>query len=125
MTTQTTTQPNLTTRAKPKPKPRPRKLLTTQQLTTTEKTLKQKYPHIKDGTLRNATKGMATPGYTPEEITKYNHKRSVTINCTNDGCNNQRRIATSDLAQVKLCENCTRLARNTRKRARRAAAKTK
>ena len=109
---------------------RPRKLLSPSELTIEENNYKIKYPHITSGTLTNATKDNPTEGLTPEEVTKYRHKRSCEIQCQFVGadgvaCQNTRRIATSDLAQVKLCDECTRIARNQRKRERRALAKTK
>jgi hypothetical protein len=96
---------------------RPRKPLNPQELKTTETKLKHKYPNIVNNSLLNATKGEPTEGLTTDEITRFNHKRSVIITCT---CGATRRIATSDLAQVSLCENCTRENRNRRKRERRA-----
>ena len=124
--TETTTQPNPGSKTRPKsqttkPKGRPRKLLTPEQIQEEEQTLLERYQHLIPNTLTNATKGNPVEGLTPAEVTKYEHKRSVLIKC-ND-CDNQRRIATSDLAQVKLCEDCTRNARNARKRQRRADAK--
>lgn len=100
---------------------RPRKPLDTDGLRTAEAELKQKYPQVVEGTLINATKGAPTNGLTDDEVHKYNHKRSIIINCP---CGAARRIATSDLAQVTLCEDCTREARNQRKRDRRAEAAT-
>ena len=107
-------------------KSRPRKLLSPEELSEQETVLKGRYPHLVKGTLINATKGGPIPGLvqalTPDEITKFRHKRSCAIKCT---CGIERRIATSDLAQVKLCPNCTRDERNRRKRDRRATAAAK
>ena len=103
-----------------KPKGRPRKLLTTQELAEEETRLKSKYPHLIENSLLNATKDQPTAGLNDQEIKKFRHKRSCLIKCT---CEAERRIATSDLAQVTLCPNCTTNERNRRKRERRAAAK--
>lgn len=100
-------------------KSRPRKLLTPEELQEQETALKNKYSHLVKGTLLNATKGDPAKGLTPNEITKFRHKRSCAIQCT---CGLVRRIATSDLAQVKLCPDCTKDERNRRKRERRATA---
>lgn len=115
-----------------KPKSRPRKLLTQDELTTEEEKLRKRYPHIVKGTLRNATKGNPMDGLTQDEIRKFKHKRSVIIQCQRTlvgqgeaPCTANRRIATSDLAQVLMCENCTREERNARKRERRAIEKAK
>lgn len=99
---------------------RPRKLLNEEELKDEEAKLKDRYPHIIDNTLLNATKDQTTEGLTADEVTKFRHKRSVIIACT---CGVQRRIATSDLAQVTLCVKCTTDERNRRKRERRAAAR--
>ena len=123
--------PGATTRVKTKPIPkkttpqaRPRKLLTAEQLLEHETALIAKgYNHINPGTLLNATKGEPTNGLSIAETIKYKHKRSVLIQCVRIECTNTRRIATSDLAQVQLCEECTKDARNTRKRSRRALAR--
>lgn len=105
--------------------PRPRKPLTKDGLATAEATLRAKYPHIIEGSLRNATKNQPTDDMDKDEVAKFHHKRSVRIHCKNSACRNTRRIATSDLAQVAYCEDCTRANRNTRKRERRAKAKQK
>lgn len=104
-----------------KPKGRPRKLLTPEELTTEETKLRTKYPHLIENTLINATKNQPIDGLSDSEVQKFHHKRSCLIKCSN--CELQRRIATSDLAQVTLCENCTKDERNRRKRERRAATK--
>jgi hypothetical protein len=94
--------------------PRPRKPLDPVGLTAAEAELRAKYPHIVEGTLLNATKGIAQFWLTPAEAHKFKWKRSIIIQCA---CGQQRRIATSDLAQVTLCEDCTRATRNASKRA--------
>lgn len=103
-----------------KPKGRPRKLLTAQELAEEENRLEAKYPHLVQDSLMNATKDQPQAGLTDEEVGKFRHKRSCLIKCT---CGAERRIATSDLAQVTLCPSCTRDERNRRKRERRATAK--
>ena len=117
---QTTPTPGATQRKKPiatpktKPPTRPRKLLTPEELTQAETQLALSYYNIIPGTLYNATKDTPTPGLTDAEVWKYRHKRSIRIKCA---CGEERRIATSDLHQSKLCPKCTKNARNTRKRA--------
>ena len=106
--------------AKEKPQGRPRKLLTAQELVEEEIRLKAKYPHLVKDSLLNATKDTPISGLTNEEVYKFRHKRSCLIKCV---CSHERRIATSDLAQVTLCPTCTRDARNQRKRARRILAR--
>ena len=48
-------------------------------------------------------------------------KITVEIRCGGRGCGGVRRVATSDLFQVRLCEVCTREVRNKRRRAARKA----
>ncbi len=76
-----------------------------------EKNLRKKYHRINPGTLRYETDGHHKGKYTVE------------IRCATRGCPNVRRVATSDLFQVSLCEECTAIARaNKRKAARKEAA---
>ena len=104
-------------------KGRPRKLLSQEELQTEEARFMAIGRGIVAGTLLNATKDSPMDGLDMGEVHKYRHKRSVIIECAADGCYVQRRIATSDLAQVILCEECTRVARNARKRDRRRVAR--
>jgi len=76
-------------------------------LETDELALSKKYPHIIKGTIRDVSNGKG----------KFHHKRSVEIKCTFKGCKETRRVATSDLAQVKFCEQHTRMERLRRRRA--------
>ena len=92
---------------------RPRPRLDEKQLRTAEAELKKKYPHIVKGTLRNAENGGP-----------HNQKRTVEIKCSKPGCQVTRRVATSDLAQVTMCEEHTRQARLERRRAARKAKAT-
>lgn len=50
-------------------------------------------------------------------------KYSVEIVCQHKGCNNKRRVFTSDLFQVKLCEDHTKEARRQKRKAKRNAMK--
>ncbi len=68
--------------------------LNREELAAHEAALRAKYPHIVEGTLRNI-------GTDPEK--DFYHKRSVVIACAQPECTKTRRIATSDLAQVKYC----------------------
>ena len=80
-----------------------------------EAKLREKYPHIVPGTIADVN--------TYPEI---GAKRSVEIACQYEGCSAKRRVATSDLAQVKYCSEHTRVARlERRKDARAAKAATK
>lgn len=84
------------------------KKLNKEELAEIEAGLITKYPHIVPGSLRN----IETSG-------KYEGKRTIEIRCQYPGCNKVRRIATSDLAQVKFCEEHTLLQRAERRRERR------
>jgi len=106
-------------KAAPKPKktdkPHARKQLNAEELATEEKTLLRKYKRIVPGSLKNAS--------TNEEH-EFFQKRTVIVACATPGCEKTRRIATSDLHQVKFCEGCTRDRRLARRRkARKAASK--
>ena len=97
---------------------RPRPKLDEKELKAAEKALKVKYPGIVNGTLKNAEAGNGP----------HANKRTVEIKCAHKGCNVTRRVATSDLAQVTMCEEHTRQARLERRREARkvrAAAKPK
>lgn len=67
-----------------------------------EQELRAKYPHIVEGSLR---------------VDEGTHKgrRSVEIACQGDGCQQRRRIHTSDAFQTKLCLDCTTLHRKQRR----------
>ena len=56
---------------------------------TTETELRAKYPHVIEGTL---------------EYDAQRNKQSVLIQCSHPGCEEQRRVFTSDLFQVSMCE---------------------
>ena len=87
--------------------------MTKQVLATAEAALQQQYPHVVTGSLREATLHNG----------KFHLKRNVQIRCSSPGCEVLRRVATSDLAQVKMCEDHTRIARLQRRRDGRAAIK--
>jgi len=94
---------------------RPRKQLDKNELKAEERDLKEKYPRIVPGTLKNASTRQNSPHY---------QKRTITIKCAKRGCDQTRVIATSDLHQVTMCERCTTESRLERRRdARREAAK--
>lgn len=80
--------------AEPKGKP-------TDDLAAAEAKLRQKYPHIVPGTLRPPADG--------------SHKRTVEIACQRKDCDRRRRIATSDVWQVRFCPECTKAVRQERR----------
>ena len=100
----------------PKPPKEPKVKESTEViLARDEAKLCEKYPHVIKGTIADVN--------TFPEI---GAKRSVEIACQYAGCEAKRRIATSDLAQVKYCAEHTRVARlERRKDARAAKAATK
>lgn len=65
------------------------------ELRLAEQELRTKYPHIIEGTLRIEADGA------------HKGRRSVEIACQGDGCQQRRRIHTSDAFQTKLCLDCT------------------
>jgi len=69
--------------------------------------LKSKYPHVVEGTLLNVG---------DSGIEKYSKKRTCQIACTHDGCDARRTIATSDLAQVSMCEMHVREVRKAKRK---------
>ena len=84
-----------------------KKRLNREELDAAERILRKKYRHIVSGTLKNLSANGVHHG-----------KRTVTIKCAASGCDNTRRIATSDLAQVRYCADCTverRVARRRKK----------
>jgi len=86
---------------------RPRPKLDEKELKAACAELRKKYPHVIPNTLQNAEAGEGP----------HSNKRTVEIKCQHPGCKEKRRVATSDLAQVKFCEEHTRLARLERRRA--------
>lgn len=82
-----------------------KKRLSKEELAVAEKDLRKKYKQIVPGTLRNVSKGAA-----------HNGKRTVEIKCATKGCNKTRRVATSDLHQVRHCVECTQENRAARRR---------
>lgn len=82
-----------------------KKRLNKEELAAAEKELRKKYKHIVTGTLRNVSNGAAHKG-----------KRTIEIKCATRGCNATRRVATSDLAQVRHCVPCTLERRAARRR---------
>ena len=129
MTNATATKPAAKKTAKAKGKPpatkattkkkvasRPRPKLDDKALRAEERELKKKYPLIVQGTLRNV-------GEDPDQKPIWKTKRTVVIRCSVKGCKNRRRVATSDLHQVTMCEDCTQKHRLQRKRDARAEAR--
>lgn len=80
-----------------------RPLLDQKGLKAEEEALRKKYKGtvmIVPGSLRNR-------GDDPDHNKLYKNKRTVVIKCKKRGCQNTRRIATSDIHQVQFCETCT------------------
>src|SRR5687768_6473314 len=92
---------------KPAAKPRSRReaRATPKQgdLAAAERDLRRKYPHIVEGSIRAHTDG------------PHKGRRTVEIVCQNRGCQNKRRIHTSDAFQVELCSECTKTIRQKRR----------
>lgn len=128
MTTATATEPAVKEPAKTQGTPpatkankkkvasRPRPPLDDKGLRAEEKKLRTKYPQIVGGTLRNC-------GQDPDAKLIWKTKRTIEIRCGGSKCKNRRRVATSDLHQVAMCEECTTQSRLQRKRDARAAAR--
>jgi hypothetical protein len=72
-------------------------------LAAAERELRRKYPHIVEGSIRAHTDG------------PHKGRRTVEIVCQNKGCQNKRRIHTSDAFQVELCAECTKTIRQQRR----------
>jgi hypothetical protein len=89
-----------TSRIKKRVTPPPTK---NKDLLMAEQELRAKYPHIVEGSLRVETDGA------------HKGRRSVEIACQGDGCQERRRIHTSDAFQTKLCPACTTLHRKRRR----------
>jgi len=70
----------------------------------TESALLDKYPYIVARTLRF------------EEEGKWKGKQTVEIRCQEPGCKARRRVATSDLFQVRMCEEHVLSNRRARRR---------
>jgi hypothetical protein len=70
--------------------------------------LMEDYPHVLPGTL---------------SFLETENKQIVKIRCSEEGCERERDVRTSDLWQVSKCEGCTRRARRQRARERRKAKK--
>ena len=88
--------------------------MTTEELRDREKELRKTYKRILPGSIRKETKGL------------HKDKITVEIKCAHRGCNEVRRVATSDLHQVNKCMAHTLEDRMERRReARRSKAKSK
>jgi len=92
----------------PPPKPRQRRAaakgkVKAADLAAAEKQLRKKYPHIIEGSIRAHEDG------------PHKGRRTVEIACQNKGCQNRRRIHTSDAFQVELCPDCTKVLRQQRR----------
>ncbi len=72
-------------------------------LAAAERDLRRKYPHIIEGSIRAHNDG------------PHKGRRIVEIVCQNKGCQNHRRIHTSDAFQVELCIECTKTIRQQRR----------
>lgn len=83
-------------------------------LKAAEADLRKKYPRVIKGTLRDV-------GQDPNKDPRWKHKRTVEIRCAKRGCQETRRVATSDLHQVTLCEEHTAEARKERRKKQQAA----
>ncbi len=86
---------------------------TPEVLAEKEAEFRKDYPNIQKGTIKFHVDGV--------------HKNKITVDivCSVKGCGNIRTIATSDLHQVDKCEECTKIARNERRRAAYEASKGK
>lgn len=103
MATATKAKTKKPAKAKPKakkPTTKPRPLLDKEELKDEEKLIREDYPHVIKGTLRNI-------GEDPKRIKVWTTKRTVEIKCAKRGCAIKRRVATSDLHQVDKCPDCT------------------
>lgn len=128
MTTATATKPRkratkkANTKAKPAKKTTAKKKATSDanvrptaaELKAKETELRKKYPRIVVGSIRDIETKKGAPHY---------NKMTVEITCAKRGCNEVRRIATSDLHQVTMCEEHTLEQRRANRRAARLAAK--
>ncbi len=94
-------------------KPKPVKVVQTPEevLAAREKELRKKYKRIVEGSIRKETDGL------------HAGKITVVIACATKNCLNTRRVATSDLFQVKFCEECIDAIRKNRRKAKKKAAR--
>ena len=76
-----------------------------------EATLIKKYSRIVKGSIQRHNSG------------RYAGKITVTIACKTKDCPNTRTVATSDLFQVKYCEECTEANRQARRKKNKKAEK--
>lgn len=76
-----------------------------------EKDIRKKHRRVLPGTIRRESEG------------SHAGKISVEMKCQNNGCEATRRVATSDLFQVRFCADCTLLLRNKKRRAKVLAAR--
>jgi hypothetical protein len=74
----------------------------------TEAFIRSRYPQVIEGSLALDEQAV---------------KQSVLIGCAHEGCNETRRVFTSDLFQVSMCEDHAHEARKARKAAKKAALK--
>ncbi len=92
-------KPHAKTRPSKRAKPTPKAA----DLGVAERELRRKYPHIVEGSIRTHHDG------------PHKGRRTVEIVCQNKGCQNRRRIHTSDAFQVELCIACTKTIRQQRR----------
>lgn len=79
---------------------------TNNTLVTREKEIRKAYKNVIAGSIRKEVDGL------------HANKLTVEIECSKRGCKNTRRVATSDLHQVHLCDDCTKEARAKRRKER-------
>lgn len=89
---------------------RQRPLLTSAELKVAERELRKEFKNVVPNTLCNR-------GEDPEKNPAFEAKRSVVIVCGHRGCKEERRVATSDLHQVRFCVPHTEEKRLERKNA--------
>ena len=76
-----------------------------------ENDVRKKYKRVLEGTIQRDTEG------------SHAGKITVELSCAAKDCVNVRRVATSDLFQVKFCQDCTTAIRNKNRRKKVAALK--
>lgn len=82
-----------------------------QFLAERERDIRKKHRRVLPGTIRREVEGV------------HAGKLTVEMKCQTDGCKNTRRVATSDLHQVRFCTLCTVEIRNRRRRSKAKAAR--
>lgn len=101
-----------------KSKTRKKEAPTTEELRAEETALRKKYPEqsiVKDS-IANIGDAKDLAGRTVPKKFRGWKKRTVLVRCQWKGCDEERRIATSDLKQVRYCEEHTEQHRKQRRR---------